>query len=287
MLNRKYVLDTDIGTDSDDIGALAILLNKARRGELTLSAVTVCNAQDDSAMAADIIAEQYGIEVTIGKARQYGADAQHGIYTRAIASAYPSRLRRGEIEPAVRVLRRTLEKEDRLTLITIGPLTNIADLARSKGDDISPLSGKELMKKIDSAYVMCGNFSADTPEWNIEEDIPSAIEALSALECEITFIPFEVGVDVLSGKSFLEGEMSPMKLGYYVHNVTERHSWDPITVYCATEECLPTGPRGVVTISDNGVTTFRPTPDGKHRYVLRTFDVEEMSKKLNDLMVIR
>lgn len=286
MSNKKYILDTDIGTDSDDIGALVILLDKARKGTLTLSAVTVCNARDDSAMTVDIIAERYGIEVPIGKALRYGADAQHGAYARAIASVYPSRLYRGEIESAVRVLRRTLDREDRVTLITIGPLTNIADLARSEADDISPYSGKELMKKIDSAYVMGGRFSDLVPEWNVEEDIPSAIEAISALDCEITFIPFEAGVDVYSGKNFLDGPDTPMKLGYYVHNVTERHSWDPLTVYCATEGRLPTSPRGVVTIADDGVTTFCPSPDGKHRYVLREFDVAEMSKKLNDLMVI-
>lgn len=285
MLSKKFILDTDIGNDSDDIGALAILCNLARQGKLQIAAVTVCNCQDDCAMAVDIIANCYNQTFPIGKAKNYGASAQYGTYARAICSAFPSRLKRGEIDDAVRVLRKTLAQNQHVSLITIGPLTNVAALAQSVADDVSPLSGKELLQRVDEMYVMGGNFVDGCAEWNVKEDVSAAQTALAAVDCPITFVPFEAGANVFTGKNFLCGKRSPMQVGYFVHNVVPRNSWDPLTVYCATVQCLETSETGVVQIDDDGVTTFLQNENGKHRFVKNTFDVEDIRQKLEDLMV--
>lgn len=285
MSNKKYILDTDIGTDSDDIGALAILCNLARQDKLNISAVTVCNSQDDCAMAVDIIANCYNQSFPIGKAEQYGAGAQYGTYARAIASSFPSRLERNRIENAVSVLRKTLAKNEHITLITIGPLTNIAQLIQSAADEISPLSGKELLQHLDEMYVMGGNFVDGFAEWNIKEDVPAAQTVLQNVNCKITFVPYEAGVNIYTGSNFLQGKHSPMKLGYFVHNIRARNSWDPLTVYCATVACNNCSGWGTVKIDDDGVSSFSQSESGKHRYVLNNFDIEDMRKKLEELMV--
>lgn len=282
---RKVILDTDLGTDSDDIGALAILCNLARQGKLQIAALSVCNAQDDCAMAADIIAAWYGQNVPIGKASNYGVSANYGTYARAIAAAFPSRLKRGKIPDAVKVLRQALWQNEGILLITIGPLTNIAQLALSEADEICPLSGKQLLERVSEMYVMGGNFCQQQAEWNIAEDVSAAQTVLRSVTCPVTFVPFEAGEQILTGANFLQGNKSPMQVGYFVHNIVPRSSWDPLTVYCAAVQCVSPSQWGKISIDNNGVSFFAPDAKGNNRFVQNNFDMQAMRCKLEELMV--
>ena len=282
---KNIILDTDIGTDSDDIGAVSIACNLHRQGKINLLAITSTSSTFEPAYTIDLIAECYGVTVPIGKNEfPYGDDDLHGDYARKICKQYRSRLEGKEILTATKVLRKALTRGN-VTLVTVGPLVNIANLLDSPADEISPLSGKELVdKNVTEMYVMAGTFVYDWTEFNVKENVASFNKVLSAVSCPITFIPWETGALVKTATNFLNGEDCPMKLGYYVHNGGPRESWDPITIYCATVECLPTSDWGIITSDEEGVTRYKQG-NGNRRYVTTNFDVEEVTAKLEQLMV--
>lgn len=281
---KNVILDTDIGTDSDDIGALAILCNLARQKKINLIAVTSCTSTIEPVSTIKSICEWYGLNVPVGNSKApYGDDDQHGGYARAVAKAYPKEI--GQIPDATEVLRKALLVGN-VTLVTIGPLNNIARLLNSPADGISSKCGKRLFaENVAEAYSMAGTFTNGWAEWNVAEDILAMQTLAEFITCPWTLIPFETGVKVKTGANFLAGPDSPMKLGYFVHNGGPRESWDSITAYCAVKECLPTSPWGKVTVSASGVTTFKQG-SGNVRYVKDDFDAEELTSKLENLMVI-
>lgn len=283
---KNIILDTDIGTDSDDIGAVSILCNLARQGKINLLAVTSCSSTLEPVYTIDLIAEQYGVSVPVGKCDvPFADDPEHGDYARKICAKYTSRLVGTPIDNATRVLRKALLCGN-VTLVTIGPLNNIANLLHSGADDISPLNGVELVRQnVTEMYVMGGTFTNDWAEWNVKEDIPSSVAVFGNVTCPMTVIPWEVGVRVRTATNFLNGADCPMKLGYYVHNNGQpRESWDPITAYCAAVECLPTSAWGNITCDDKGVTRFTAA-DGNRRYVTENFDEVAVTAALEQLMV--
>lgn len=284
-MKKNIVLDTDIGTDSDDIGALAILCHLAHQQKIRLSAVTSCSSTLEPVYAIDLIAQCYGIDLPIGKSEKpYGDDAAHGDYARKICEVYHSRLVGQDVPSAVSVLRRALVQGN-VTLVTIGPLNNIADLLCSPPDDISPLNGKQLFcQSVTEMYTMAGTFENHWVEWNVAENVGAFRKVLDEVSCPITFVPFEVGVKVKTAANFLNGDDCPMKFGYYVHNHGPRESWDPITAYCAAVECLPTTDWGQITADSHGITTYQ-CGRGNRRYLRSDFDGMAVTEKLEKLMV--
>ena len=282
---KNIILDTDIGTDSDDIGAVSVLCNLHRQGKINLLAVTSTSSTLEPVYTVDLIAECYGVSVPIGKNEfTYADDAEHGDYARKICKQYHSRLEGKQIPTATKVLRKALTQGN-VTLVTIGPLVNIATLLDSPADEISPLTGKELVaKNVTEMYVMAGTFTNNWTEFNVKENVAAFNKMLDEVICPMTFIPWEVGALVKTATNFLNGEDCPMKLGYYVHNGGPRESWDPITAYCAAVECLPTSDWGIVTSDENGVTRYKQGK-GNRRYVTTNFDVADVTVKLEQLMV--
>lgn len=283
---KNIILDTDIGTDSDDIGAVSILANLHSQGKINLLAVTSCSSTNEPAYLVDLINECYGVSVPVGKCDvPFADDEEHGKYAREVCKHYTSRLCGKHIDNATRVLRKALLCGN-VTLVTIGPLNNIANLLASQPDDISPLDGTTLVNTcVAEMYVMGGTFNHDWAEWNVKEDIPSSVAVFSKVTVPMTVIPWEVGVRVRTATNFLNGEDCPMKLGYFVHNNGQpRESWDPITAYCAAVECLPTSPWGQITCDNDGITRFVAT-NGNRRYVTEDFDADLVTAQLEQLMV--
>lgn len=282
---KNIVLDTDIGTDSDDIGALAILCNLAHQQKINLLAVTSCSSVLEPAYVTDLIAQCYGVSVPIGiSTTPYGDDDAYNDYARKMCQVYTSSLVGKRLPTAVSVLRKALVQGN-VTFVTVGPLHNIADLLDSSADEISPLNGKQLFEQnVVEVYAMAGTFANNWTEWNIAQNISAFRKVLKEVTCPITIVPFETGAKVKTATNFLSGEDCPMKFGYFVHNHAPRESWDPITAYCAAVECLSTSEWGTVLCDEKGVTKFK-SGSGNHRFVLDDFNVQQVTEKLEELMV--
>ena len=294
---RNILIDTDIGIDCDDAMALAAAIALERQGKINILGVSVCTARAGAVSAVSAICGFYGksAEVGVYNGKKLACD-ERDVYDYALMQRYG---KTESAEDSVRFLRRKLcEAEEKITLVTIGPLTNIASLILSKGDDISPLSGRELLrKKAECVYSMGGNFvhvnsgePYGIPEWNVAQDIESCRIFVEKCPVNVVFLPYETGYDVLSGKPFTAND----PVGYAIRRFFEenpsefggtyvRCSWDPLTVCAAAgEDMFLVSDFGTVSVDGEGVTSFKKGV-GKHRYCIRKEPAENTARKLEKL----
>lgn len=270
------ILDTDAGSDCDDMMALAYLVWARQRGQIRLRAVTNSNACPGGADLIRTFFEQLGEPVPplgnpVGHAQNYDT------YCSSVLRRFGDEVR--AYPDAVSVLRRALVESERAVLCAIGPFNNIAALLESQGDEISPLDGVTLMRKHCARMaVMAGGFvpgedGQNIPEWNALVDASATRQMVKLCPVPITFLPFETGFNMLTGGPMMEkyGERTPLSYSYIhfadTRAIGGRHSWDPALVLYAVEGCrdfFAESPRGTVCVDGDGRTTLRSDPNGLH-----------------------
>jgi inosine-uridine nucleoside N-ribohydrolase len=176
-MNRKAVpiiLDTDIGTDVDDAFALALVLASP---ELELRGVTTVGTEPRT--RAHIVcrflaaAGRGSIPVAAGAPPQPAEDIEkQGRYAKTAGDGR-MRIAQPLKETAVEFLYQQLKtRPGELTLLTIGPLTNIARLLRDH-PDCKPWI-KRIVMMGGSVRVGYNGKAPPETEWNIRCDIPAA-----------------------------------------------------------------------------------------------------------------
>ena len=303
---KKYILDTDIGVDCDDAAALALLLNLQKEGKGELVAITTSTTRVGATSTIKAICDYYGAaDMPIGKMSEpvLPCDAQNN-YAEAVMKRY------GEAEAVtegVELLRKTLSSaEEKITLIAIGPLTNICKLLKSESDEYSALNGIQLVKeKVDRIYIMGGvfeeNYEKETlpngslfSEWNILQDVPSARYVAENFPREMIYCPFEAGNKVLTelgeGDNPVWFSMRCFAVNWEHSETTEgfkRMSWDPVTCMVAMEGTLgfyDLSESGCIRIDEKGITVFDGTEDKGHRFLKTKGNFEKISEYINTLI---
>ncbi len=237
---RKFILDTDIGPDCDDCGALTIFDRFHKAGLCELLAVTHCTSD---VLGTDVIAaihNWYGVETPIGQTTRENFLVEPATmkYTVPVSALYRKNHAPAVYEPAVTLLRRMLAEHRDVTLVFIGPLNNMGDLLRSGADEASPLTGEELVRQsVREVIVMGGNFENFAHgEYNIACDVPAAQLMTEKCAAPIVYCGFEAGEHVLTGATLETcAEEYPVRLAYksYLDGGFVRNSWDLVTVYYA------------------------------------------------------
>ena len=188
------------------------------------------------------------------------------------------------------VYRETLAKlpDQSAVIICVGMASNIGELLDSEPDEISPLSGRELVeRKVKTLYIMAGCFDkverVDKPgeylyaEYNVLGDIPLAKKVLETWPTDLVLMPLEAGMDYPCIRADVLADYAdqPSSLLYLTFskwdtdnvpsNVGE-HWWDPLLVAYALDSsassCFAEPVRGTVTVEDDGKTTFEAQKDG-------------------------
>ena len=297
---KKYIFDTDIGADCDDAVALLYILGKMRDGECEVKAITLCTARKYASSATLALIRDFGYgDIPIGeyKGEPLGCDSIDN-YAEVIAGGKNC----GE-EDAVKLMRKTLAENDHIDIICLGPSCNIANLIDSRADEYSEKNGAELIKeKVGKLYIMGGAFKFNEQEnpfseWNIEQDIPSAKKTFDKIPCETVIIPSEVGARVSTIANSIGGlTRKAIEVFFrtvdgrngikYVENPERtRPSWDPLTCMAAiNEERYNYSERGIVDVSENGVTEFKKEKTGKRRYMTLNNDFKKTEKQLNEYL---
>lgn len=281
------IIDTDIGNDSDDAGALAIAHHLMKLGECRILAITSSTSRKDGALCVDAINRFYNhMDIKVGMSNRttfLDETMGYGAYSRAVIKQYPYDLK--NIPDSTTILREALAKATQpVVFITLGPLNNIKDLLLSKPDKLSPLNGMDLIQqKVERFVMMGGDFSPEgvtymlgdepmTAEWNILQDIPAAQYVIQMLKTPILFVPYAVGLIKTGNGMFVdESYDSPIKLSYVVHNNGPRQSWDPIAVYIAIRDpqsLFKISEAGQVSVLEDGKTVFEPCIKGQHHYLV-------------------
>ncbi len=275
MERLNLILDTDLGSDCDDMMALAYLVYAAYHKGAQLCAVTHSNGCPEGPDAIRVFFEHLGEPVPpIGRAvipmkayDHYCKEIVERFDTSKVMHTYPD---------AVTVLRRALVEHDSTVICAVGAMTNIAALLESKPDDISPLDGISLVRERCAKLVlMAGIFdpAVERIEWNVHLDIPAARVVAERSPVPVVWLPSETGSDIITGGPVIKafGEDTPLSLSFCrFPGVLERGgrpSWDPATVLYATEGCgeyFAESIFGTVTVEENGKTVYTANGTGKH-----------------------
>lgn len=309
----KIILDTDMGGDCDDTGALALLHALAERGECELLAVTHCFRGRHYAGCMDAINRFYGRgNLPVAVCTDEGSDAGNDVYATWASQMFPNRFQHDEpLTDTLECLRRTLAcaQDGEVTLVAVGSLYSLRRLLESGADEFSALDGKALIeRKVCQTVVMGGRFHQRWPEpivfsngyvvdaeFNIKADIPSAQAVVNAWPGKLVFCSYEIGYPLITGEKLQQetGPDHPVAACYrYWHERTGtpgagRESWDLTTaLYAARPEnaLWELSEAGRICVDDEGVTSFEAAEDGKHFYLLEKSEPDEVCQIINSLI---
>ncbi len=290
------IMDTDMGVDSDDAVALALLMSFQKRGDVCVRAVTTSSSREGATACVRAIMRFYGAEAPLAQLAFPGLLCDRvNNYARAVMKRYGCD---DAQETPVPLLRKVLSQQKGQILLVTGPMTNIAELLSSPPDGISPLDGTELVKRsVERIYTMAGCFSGAGPEWNVLQDISAAQYVVRHCPVPVTFIPSEVGDGVRTGAPFRFVPDHPVWYAMRCFAVNEfgasfadenvaRESWDPITAMLASGigEELFLYAQGTVHIEEDGTTTFLQDADGRHTVVRPKADRETVRRMIDKML---
>jgi inosine-uridine nucleoside N-ribohydrolase len=286
------IFDTDMGNDVDDALALAMLHAFENRHEVNLLAVTVTKDNRWAAPYVDVVNTFYGRpEIPVGVVRN-GKTPEPNPMIQIPSErrrpdgnfVYPHRILDGAQAPeAVSLLRRTLAKQadGSVVIVQVGFSTNLARLLETKPDAASPDDGPALVrKKVRLLSVMAGNFATGKPEFNLAQDVPSAVKLFRNWPTPIVVSGFEIGAALPVPAERIEHDFAyvrdhPVAEAYrsYMKMPYDRPTWDLTAVLYAVrpdEKYFSLSPPGTITVLPDGSSRFEPSPAGNHRYLVLT-----------------
>ena len=270
---RKFILDSDWWTDCDDAVAIRLLCNAHLKKEIELLGINVNACMAYSIPALDVFTRDCGVEVPLGVDHQ--AVDFEGIpsYQEHLArSRQPLRYNEdvpGSVDFYLSLLNNA--DDNSVEILSIGFTQVLAALLRN-------IRHKELLlQKIRHLWIMAGKWDENGgQEYNFclnESTRRSAAELCAEWPTPITFLGWEAGHSVLSGRNLPEGDL--LKQVMNDHGSPEgRSSWDPMLVLLAiTEDPGRAGYRcvyGKASVDPrDGGNFFVPDPCGSHRYVVK------------------
>ena len=298
----EILVDTDMATDCDDAGALAVLHALATAGEARIAAVVVNNLDPASTGAVAAINAFYGRpEIPLGSYQGDEIGTTAGIFVKALAAdtaAYGHTIRsRVDAPPALTVYRRVLEglPDRSAVIVSIGHLNNLHDLLHSKPDEHSPLPGKDLiLKKVGRTVIMGGDYPAGK-EHNFFARGSHRVTAdvVNHWPTPILFSGYTLGYRITTGPGLTVLPVGhPVRRAYDLHPTRPmengRPSWDQTAVLAAVRDperyWTLSGP-GFNRIAMDGTNNWEPSPDGPHKYLIERVPAAELSGEIERLMI--
>lgn len=107
---QKVILDADLDSDVDDVGAIAMLLNLHKAGTVELLGVVITSDDPFAAVCASAINTFYECsDIPVGFLKGQPKLTNHSRYTKTIASEFASKLKSWEdADDAVKLYRKLL-----------------------------------------------------------------------------------------------------------------------------------------------------------------------------------
>lgn len=307
----SIIFDTDMGPDYDDVGALAVLHAMADSGYVEILATVSSNKMEQSTQLIDIINTYYNRpDIAIGVTKDENGKNNNTWHkgkkwTEELPKKYKfDQPMASESMDAVKVYRTILAKQPdkSLTIITVGFLTNLKNLLLSEPDEISNLSGEELVSaKVKFLVSMACKFPSGR-EYNAYADVLSTKFVIESWPSEIIFSGAEIGRYIRTGDKLVEeGVDSPIKEAYLLsmsqdmlefdnsrYEMGGRASYDQTAVLAAIKpnEYFDTE-KGNVFIEDDGSNTWEVTSTGKHMILKHKYPYQSIANIIEKLMMCK
>jgi len=294
------IFDSDMGPDYDDVGAIALLHAFADSGYIKILATVASTKYEGVAAVFNVLNTYFKrpdllIGVPGSKALDL-KDSQH--WTDTLLLNYPHKIKRNdEVLSAIEVYRKSLasQPDGSVTIITVGFLTNLADLLQSHPDKYSKLTGKELVrKKVKQLVCMAGSFPAGN-EFNVRMDAASSKIVFENWETPILFSGVEIGMKIKTGLPLVNDRSiknSPVKDVFRIsiplspQDSAGRMSWDETAVVIAVKGYKPWWniQTGKIKIADDGSNTWE-NGSSLHSYLIELQSPILISDRINKLIM--
>jgi len=309
----KAIFDSEMSSDCDGAGALAVLNHLADCGEAEILACVADAVEPEHAIAATISAinTYYGRpQIPIGTYQSQRVRPGKSKFTTQIRDEFPHSAFADDQQPrAVDVYRKALADapDGSVTIISLGFLVNLRDLLESTPDAASPLPGVELARqKVKRLVVVGGRFkpqdwNSKTPEYNFgggeAASAPNTQYVVEHWPTEILFSGMEIGQGIATGPVLASAPPeNPLRRIYELFGslTNGRSSWCQIAVLAAVRDpelYWDVQRDGYCQVTDAGLNTWAQEPHRGHSYLAyktaQPGKVTElqMEKLIGDMMV--
>jgi hypothetical protein len=262
------ILDTDIASDCDDVGALAVLAHGLARTGAKLGAVINDTDNVYGCGATDAVLRYYGFVPAVGMTTDHGfmdtSMPQNVVYNKAVSEQFSEAFRTGtlEIRPALELYREVLRgaADGSVVLITIGFLNTAAEILREEPELFAA--------KVRCVVSMAGNFEhPENKEWNVFQNAPASKFFFENCPVPVIFDGFELGISFETGFEEAQPE-NPAYVAYQLYCKGMRYSFDPSTVdfaFLGLGEDWTTGEAFDVKVLEDGTLEVTENPNGNCR----------------------
>ena len=294
------IFDTDMGPDYDDVGAITLLHAFADSGKVKILATIASTKYDGVASVLNVLNTYFDrpdipIAVPKGKALEL-RDSQH--WSDTLIAKFPHSIKSNdEVPDAVELYRKLLavQPDKSVTIVTVGFLTNLANLLQSKADKYSPLTGKELVaKKVKHLVSMAGKFP-EGQEFNIDEDATSSKYTYENWPTPVLFSGFEIGEKIKTGLPLIHNtniKNSPVKKVFEIcipkaaEDAQGRMSWDETAVLVAVKGYEPfyDVKKGRIIINESGYNKWDENGSDQ-MYLVEKVSPQSVQDYINHLMM--
>ncbi|HMK20670.1 MAG TPA: nucleoside hydrolase [Chitinophagaceae bacterium] len=294
------IFDSDMGPDYDDVGAIALLHAFADSGYIKILATVASTKYEGVAAVFNVLNTYFRrpgllIGVPGSKALEL-KDSQH--WTDTLLLNYPHKIKKNnEVLSAIEVYRKSLasQPDGSVTIITVGFLTNLADLLQSAPDKYSKLTGKELVrKKVKRLVCMAGSFPAGN-EFNVRMDAAASKIVFENWETPILFSGVEIGMKIKTGLPLVNDRSiknSPVKDVFRIsipmspQDSAGRMSWDETAVLIAVKGYKQWWniQTGKIKVAEDGSNTWE-NGSSPHSYLVESQSPILISDRINKLIM--
>ena len=247
------IFDTDLQSDSDDAGALAVAHYLTNTGEAELIGVITSTVGPHVVAAAAAINHYYGrpnipVGLSVDPINHSNDDYAP---TLADTTQFPSNKTNATAPNSTTLYRKLLHEAPRKVTIVVvgfqGPISALLDSpANYKGDGI-PMTGMQLAtNKVEQLVIMGGDFNNTCCDprrldFNIRHNLPAAQNIAHNWPGQIVYSGMEIGRPIVTGGGLTNPEVNPVAMAYKLYRGTgggrgvigNRHSWDQTAVLYA------------------------------------------------------
>ena len=268
---KSVIFDTDWWTDVDDALALRVLRNLQSEGHLELKGI--CLSAVDSTSIESISGFMYyeGLtDVPLGADKLASDFPGHPAYRQAILNDIRTKAGQKNIDacPDCVELYRSILSNSRgkVDIIAVGFPNALSRLLETDYTLIK--------RKVNHLWMMAGKYP-EGKEHNLclsPRSRRAGAEICERWPTEITFLGYEVGIQVIAGGSLPPDDLLRDILDAH-GSAKGRYAWDPMTVLLAASPSPADAGydvvRGRVSVNpEDGSNTFEASPDGPHAYVV-------------------
>ena len=223
---KRVIFETDMCTDVDDVGALAVLHALADNGEVEILAISYNEAHPSGAGTICAINTWYNRgNIPIGIYKGALADPDESSYLESVATNFPHDLPTIPTPSSLEVYRQVLSEQpdDSVTIISVGFLNNLYDLLKA--------NPKLVAQKVTELVVMA--VVVDDPYNTVRHDLIDKSEYVIH-NWPTRLVVSQHGESVYTGARLAETPAeNPVREAYYRRfngQYKGRSSWDQIAV---------------------------------------------------------